>query len=222
MLQDGWAPIKARSLPSSPPTPSPSSPSESGVHVGANRTGKPASRTSSASVCNGPAGAGRTGCWRVALVSRVASASAAAMVRERSTFSRAEPRSASERARISPSNSRVPAPSSVSRTERRAPVGRIRSVGFTGTSSALLKESFALNSTRPAERVATVPAGSPVGRTAASRGPVPSRPRAPPVSLSVPPSPRAWRPGLRWVLPALPYTPRRSRRTGGGDAGDGS
>jgi hypothetical protein len=197
MLQDGWETIKARSLPSAPPTPSPISPSASGVHVGANLTGKPASRTSSASVCNGPAGARRTGCWRVALVSSMASASAAAMVRERNTFSRAEPRSASERARISPSISRVSAPSSVSTTERRAPVGMVRSVGSTGTSSALLKESFALNSTRPAERVATVPAGSPVGRTDASRGPAPSRPRASPVSLSGPPSPRAGRPGPR-------------------------
>jgi hypothetical protein len=174
---------------SAPRIPRPIAPSGTGVQDGASLTAKPASQRSSARACKAVAGAETGGVTRVALVSRTASKSAAEVVRERKTFSRAEPRFRSERARISPRISRLRVSgSSVSTTEHFAVSGRAGSVGVCGRSSILLQESVAENSSRPAVRVATVPAGSPVGNTVVGgRLAALSRPRVGPTSLSGPP-----------------------------------
>jgi hypothetical protein len=189
-LHDGWASKKPFSSCSAPRTPRPNIPSGTGVHDGANPTRKPASQRSSARACKVAAGAGRGGVTRAALVSRTAPDKAAVIVRERKTVSSAEPRSRSERARISPRISRLHrAGSSVSTTAQRAVSGRVGNVGASGTSSRLSQESVAENSIRPAVQVAMVPAGSPVVSTAVvSRLSAPRRPRDPPASLSGQPS----------------------------------
>jgi hypothetical protein len=172
---------------SAPSTPRPTAPSGTGVQDGANLTSKPASQRSSARACKVVAGAEAGGVTRVALVSRTASESAAVVVRERKRVSRAEPRSRSERARISP---RIPrlhlAGSLVSTTEHRAVSGRAGSVGACDMSSTLSQETVAENSISPAELVASIPAGSPVGNTVVSRLSALTRHRVPPASLSGP------------------------------------
>lgn len=187
-LHDRWACKKPFSSCSAPRTPRPTAPSGTGVHDGANLTRKPASQRSSARDCKVVAGTEAGGITQAALVSRTASESAAVIVRERRMVSRAEPRSRSERARISPRISRLGiAGSSVSTTEERAVSGRAGSVGDRDTSSRLSQESVAENSIRPAVLVAMVPAGSPVGSTAVvSWLSAPRRPRVPPASLSGP------------------------------------
>jgi hypothetical protein len=188
-LHDGWACKKPFSSCSAPRTPRPTAPSGTGVHDGANLTRKPASRRSSARACKGVAGVEPGGATRAALVSRTAPESAAVIVRERRIVSRAEPRSRSERARISPRISRLAhAGSSVSTTVQRAVSGRAGSVGDRGTCSRLSQQRVAENSISPAVLVAMVPAGSPVASTAVvSRLSAPRRPRDLPGPLSGPP-----------------------------------
>ena len=150
-LQDGRASMKLCSSCSAPSIPRPTAPSGTGVQDGAKLTPKPASQRSSARACKVVAGAEAGGVTRVALVSRTASESAAEIVRERKTFSRAEPRSRSERASISPRTSRLPVSgSSVSKTEHPAGRGRAGSVCPFGRSSIVFQESVAENSSRPA------------------------------------------------------------------------
>ena len=214
--QEGCVSRKPRSSSSAPPTPRPIPPSGTGVHEGASRTGKPAFHRSSASACNVVAGAEPGDETRAARVSRSASESDAAIVSDRRTVSRAEPRSRSESARISPRTSRRPsAGSSVSTTEHRTFSGKTGSVGAGGTSSEHFHENFAENSTRPAVRVAIVQAGSLVGSTAVSRLSARRRPRVPPASLSAPPVAPAWRsPAPLRGPPPEPYRrPPQSRRT---------
>ena len=210
---------------SAPSIPRPTAPSGTGVQDGANLTPNPASLKSSARVCNVVAGAEAGGVTRAALVSSTASKSAAEVVRERKTFCRAEPRSLSERASISPRIQRLPVSgSSVSTTEHLAVSGRVGSVGACGRSSTLFQESVAENSSRPAVRVATVPAGSPVGNTVVGRLSAPMRPRVWPTSLSGGPLVAArGLPSLGWppVSESLHRRPQ-SRRTAGGVLRDGS
>jgi hypothetical protein len=173
---------------SAPSIPRPTAPPGTGVQDGANLTPKPASLRSSARVCKVVAGVEAGGVTRAALVSSTASESAAEVVRERKTFCRAEPRSRSERANISPRIPRLPVSgSSVSTTVHLAVSGRTGSVGACGRSSTLFQESVAENSSRPAVQVATVPAGSPVGNTVVGRLSAMMRPRVWPTSLSGPP-----------------------------------
>ena len=180
--------MKLSSSCSAPRIPRPTAPFGTGVQEGANLTSKPASLRSSARVCKVMAGAEAGGVTRITLVSSTASESAAEAVRERKTFCRAEPRSRSERASISPRISRQPVSgSSVSTTEHLAVSGRTGSVGACGRSSTLFQESVAENSSRPAVHVATVPAGSPVGNTVVSCPSALTRPRVWLTSLSGPP-----------------------------------
>jgi hypothetical protein len=188
-------------------------------------TPKPASQRSRASACNVLDGVATGASVRVALVSRTASERAAVMVRERRTASRTEPRSVAERARISPLIVRVwPARSSVSTTEHRAHSGGGGSVVRGGICSMVSQQSVAENSTRPAVRVAMVPAGSPVGSTAASGLAASRRPPLRPTSLSGPPLVGAS--GLPLAVRRCHPGPRRrrprSRRTAGVGAGGGS
>jgi hypothetical protein len=162
---------------------------------------------------------------RVALVSRTASERAAVMVRERRMVSRADPRSVAERARISPMISREwLAGSSVSTTEHRAHAGKGGSVGAGGICSGVSQQSVAENSIRPGVLVAMVPAGSPVGSTAAS-GLAASR-MAPlrPASLSG--QPLVGASGLPLAVRTYHPGPRRrrlrTRRIAGVAAGGGS
>src|SRR5215216_5083468 len=214
-FHDGWTLRKRSNSRSAPRTPRPTVPSGTGVHDGANLTRKPASQRSNAKAWRVADGAEPGGVTRAALVWRMASESAAVIVRERKMVSRAEPRSPSERARISPRISRPPfAVSSVSTTEHRAVSGRVGSVGAGGTSSILSQENPAENSIRPAVLVATVPAGSGVGSTAAILFSALRRPRFPP-ALALPPPGRQGIPGLRRRRP-------QSRRTADGASRDDS
>jgi hypothetical protein len=217
--------MKLRSSCSAPSIPRPTDPSGAGVQDGANLTPKPAAQRSRARACKVVAGAEAGGVTRVTLVSNMASESAAEVARERKTLSRAEPRSRSERARISPRTSRLPVSgSSVSMTEHLADSGGAASVGAFGRSSSVSQKSVAENCSRPAVRVATVPAGSPVGKTVVGRLSAPIRPRVRPTSLSGPPlvrasgAPFSVRPFLSGSLRRRP----RSRRTAGGASRDGS
>src|SRR5215208_5234565 len=108
-LHEGCASRKFSSSCSAPRTPRPTAPSGTGVHDGPNLTSKPASLRSSARACKVVAGAEAGAVTRSALVSSTASESTAEVVRERKTVCRAEPRSRSERASISPRISRLPA-----------------------------------------------------------------------------------------------------------------
>jgi hypothetical protein len=210
---------------SAPSIPRPTDPSGTGVQDGAKVTPKPASQRSNARACKAGAGAEAGDATRVALVRRTASESAAEVARVRKTFSRAEPRSRSERASISPRTSRLTVSgSSVSKTEHRAVSGRAGSVGASGRSSSPLQESVAENSSRPAVRVAMVPAGSPVGNTVVDRLSTPTRPLVRPTSLSGSPlvlasaAPFAGRPFVSGSLRRRP----QSRRTAGGASRGGS
>src|SRR5215212_3513956 len=224
-FHDGWTLRKRSNSRSAPRTPRPTVPSGTGVHEGANLTQNPASHRSNAKAWRVAAGAEPGGVTRATLVSRMASESAAVIVRERKTDSRAEPRSSSERARISPRISRPPfAGSSISTTEHRAVSGRVGSVGAGTASSSLSQESVAENSIRPAVLVATIPAGSGVGSTAATRLSTLRGPRIPPapfsgppfpLALALPPAGRPWVPGLRRRRP-------QSRRTADGASRDDS
>jgi hypothetical protein len=188
-------------------------------------TPKPAFQRSRANACNASEGVATGASVRAALVSRTAPESAAVMVRERRTVSRAEPSSAAERARISPRMARVPsARSSVSTREHRVFPGREGSVGAGGILSMVCQESVAENSIRPAAHVAMVPAGSRVGSTGASGLAAWRRARDPPIRLSGPPLV-----GLSALLLAArrphpgPHRRRgRSRRTAGVAARGGS
>jgi hypothetical protein len=222
---EGCARRKSSSSLSAPRTPRPTTPTGTGIQEGANVTPKPASQRSRASACNVLGGVAAGALRRDALVSRTASERAAVMVRERSTVSRAEPRSVAERARISPMISRVwLAGSSVSTTEHRAHSDREGSVGAGGICARVSQQSVAEKSIRPAVRVAMVPAGSPVGSTAASGFAASTRPPFRPASLSGPPlvgtsePPLAVRP---YHLESRRRRPR-TRRTAGVGAGGGS
>jgi hypothetical protein len=224
-LHEGCARRKrCRSL-SAPRIPRPTAPTGTGIHEGANATPKPASQRSRASACNVPGGVAAGAAVRVALVSRTASERAAVMVRERKTVSRADPRPVAERARISPMIARLwLAGSSVSNTEHRAHSGSGGSEGVGSICSRVSQQSVAENSMRPAVPVAMVPAGSPVGSTAAGRRAASRRPPFRPASLSGPPLVGASELPLA-VRPFHPLPRRRrprSRRTVGVAAGDGS
>src|SRR5215207_2489874 len=221
----GWTFRNLSSAFSAPRTPSPTVPRGTGVHDGANLTWKPASQRSNARACRVVAGAEPGGIPRAALVSRTASESDAVIARERNTLSRAEPRSSSERARISPRISRLcSAGSSVSTRDHRAISGRAWSVGTGTTSSDLSQESVAEKSIRPAVRVAMVAAGSLVGTTAVSRLSAVTRPLVPPALLSGQPlvQPRALPRSGRSCHPELPRRRQRSRRTVSGASRGGS
>jgi hypothetical protein len=224
-LQDMWASRKLCSSCSAPSIPRPTAPSGTGVQDGAKVTWKPASLRSSARACRVVAGAEAGDVTRVALVSRTASESAAEVVRARKTSSRAEPRSRSERASISPRMPRLPVSgSSVSRMEHLAVSGRAGRVGEGGRSSTVFQESVAENSSRPAVQIAMVPAGSPVGKTVVNRLSALRRARVWPTSLSGPPLvPARVLPfaGQPFVSESLRRRPR-NRRTAGGASRGGS
>ena len=224
-LHEGCARRKPSSSFSAPRTPRPTAPKGTCVHEGAKVTPMPASQRSRARVCNVLGGVAAGEAVRVTLVSRTASERAAVMVRERRTVSKAEPRSVSQRARISPMISREwLAGSSVSTTEYRAHSGSGGSVGAGCICSMVSHWSVAENSIRPAVRVVMVPAGSPVGSTAAGGLAASRRPRFRPASLSGPPLVGAWELPLavRPCHPGLRRRRPRSRRTAGAAVGGGS
>jgi hypothetical protein len=223
--QDGCAPKKRLNSASAPLNPTATPPSGEGVQEGPNRTAKPAFQRSRARACTTPDGAASGCATRTTRVSRTASESAAVAVRDRSTVSRASPRSRRVRASTSPRSSRRASPgASVSTTEHRTRPGSVGSVGPGGASSARSQRSVAPNSATPAVRVATVPAGSPVGRTRVRSPAARARDGIPPASLSGRPAPRARRAPAR--PPRWPsrsgHWRRRSRGRAGAGAGGGS